>query len=151
MSDANASLRSAPSSMIRSRTGARPDKDLTAPDMIAFTVPCPPSANKYWRPLIIKGRAVIGVTNEANKYKRALKAQFANWEYFLYPKTQNLHVEMVVFLPSLRGDVHNIPKILLDALQGLVIEDDKCVTSLNIRLGGVIKDNPVVEVKIETL
>ncbi len=35
--------------------------------------------------------------------------------------------------------------------EGLVIEDDKSVTSLNIRLGGVIKDDPIVEVVIETL
>lgn len=116
--------------------------------MIRLVLPYPISANRYWRQFVIGKRVMSAPSNEATKYKRdvanlctaagVLKPLLGRVEIHvaLYPhrpldwqKRQRLHgaawddtVQCI--------DVDNANKVLLDALKGVAIEDDKWVRRL---------------------
>lgn len=113
--------------------------------MIVLTLPYPLSANRYWRPVRIGAHITIVPTKEAKAYraevgalakaagcKTAIAGRVAIGVQ-LYPhrpldfaKRQRVHgqawddtVQCI--------DLDNANKVLLDALKGVVIEDDKWV------------------------
>lgn len=91
---------------------------------IAFTVPYPPSANRYWR--VWRGHAVL--SNEARAYKRsvclALKASGVK------PLDGPLRLVLRVYRPRKAGDLSNRIKVLEDALQDAAFEDDAQIVSI---------------------
>lgn len=115
----------------------------TPPAQATLILPLPPSANAYWRPLVIQGRARMGVTNEARAYKARIKKILnKQWPYMAYGNEMRCCVGVTVVAENLRGDVHNTLKVLFDALQGLVFIDDKIITYANVSLGGIAKNGP---------
>lgn len=116
--------------------------------MITLTLPYPLSANRYWRPVPIGKHITIVPTKEAKQYRKDVAHLCAaagviqpltgrvSVEVQLYPhrpldwqKRQRLHGEAwddtVMCI-----DVDNANKVLLDALKGVAIEDDKWVRRL---------------------
>lgn len=116
--------------------------------MITLTLPYPLSANRYWRPVPIGKHITIVPTKEAKQYRKDVAHLCAaagvirpltgrvSIEVQLYPhrpldwqKRQRLHGEAwddtVMCI-----DVDNANKVLLDALKGVAIEDDKWVRRL---------------------
>lgn len=97
-------------------------------DAIAFDLPYPPSANVYWR--IARNR--VYVSKEAKRYKDAVGAILAvytdwlNWPLF----KGKVEVQVSAYVPSVRADLSNCDKVLLDALTGIVYEDDVQVHKL---------------------
>ena len=116
--------------------------------MITLTLPYPLSANRYWRPVPIGKHVTIVPTKEAKQYRKDVAALCAAAGVLkplagrvaihiaLYPhrpldwqKRQRQHgaawddtVQCI--------DVDNANKVLLDALKGVAIEDDKWVRRL---------------------
>lgn len=116
--------------------------------MITITLPYPLSANRYWRPVPIGKHITIVPTKEAKQYRKDVAALCAAAgvrtplagrvavEVRLYPhrpldwqKRMRLHGEAwddtVMCI-----DVDNANKVLLDALKGVAIDDDKWVRKL---------------------
>lgn len=116
--------------------------------MIVLTLPYPLSANRYWRPVPIGKHITIVPTKEAKEYRKQVAAACiaaniltpmegrVSISVRLYPhrpldwqKRQRLHgatwddtVQCI--------DIDNANKVLLDALKGVAIEDDKWVRRL---------------------
>lgn len=115
---------------------------------ITITLPYPISANKYWRPVIIKGHSMIVPTKEAKDFKVEIA-----WlckaagiikpidgrvvvSYQLYPqRPQDWQKRMrdngASWDDTVRCiDLDNAQKVLLDAFKGVVFEDDKWVRKI---------------------
>lgn len=116
--------------------------------MITLTLPYPLSANRYWRPVPIGKHITIVPTKEAKQYRKDVASLCAvagvrtplsgrvAVDVRLYPhrpldwqKRMRLHGEAwddtVMCI-----DVDNANKVLLDALKGVAIDDDKWVRKL---------------------
>ena len=88
-----------------------------------FTLPVPPSANRYWR--VWNNRIVV--TDEARAYKQELKYRLGNCT----PIQGEVCINFTVFRPAKRGDLDNYNKIMLDALQGIAYENDNQIVEIH--------------------
>jgi crossover junction endodeoxyribonuclease RusA len=103
------------------------------------------SSNKYWRPVTIKNHVTIVPTKEAKEYKKTVQAIAkaagitapiegrVKVEYMLYPhrpldykKRMRDHGDDWDDTVQ-RIDLDNAMKVMLDAINGVVIVDDKFV------------------------
>lgn len=96
---------------------------LTDSDVV-LQLPYPVTANKYWR--VWRGRAVK--SKEARSYQLAVGqlARVAGVPKFL----GSVRVCISVYRPQRRGDLDNCIKVVLDALKGIVFDDDDQVIEL---------------------
>ena len=90
-----------------------------------FTLPYPPSTNRYWRNY--RGRMVK--SDEARQYQQLawLLAKQAVPEPLGGPVALSLRF----YRPQRRGDLDNRIKIVLDALQGALFANDSQVTEIH--------------------
>lgn len=116
--------------------------------MIVITLPYPLSANRYWRPVPIGKHITIVPTKEAKQYRKDVAALCAaagilnpiagrvSVEVELYPhRPLDYATRMRKFGAAWDDtvmciDVDNANKVLLDALKGVAIDDDKWVRRL---------------------
>lgn len=89
---------------------------------ISLTLPIPPSANKYWK---YTGKRVI-TSPEAATYKNAVQ-MLVRRDVITGPVAVNVSV----FRPAKRGDLDNYLKVLLDALQGVLYQNDDQITEIH--------------------
>lgn len=123
--------------------------------MITLTLPYPISANRYWQTVYIgKGaqrRAISVPTSEAKAYKAAAKqaavlgcigtpiAGRVRIAVELYPQRPQDWARRARMNPTTWDDdvrcidLDNANKVLLDALKGVAIDDDKWVRELHSR------------------
>ena len=101
-----------------------------------FTLPVPPSANRYWR--IYNNRIVV--TDEARAYKQEIGLLLRR----VHALTKDVSVNFTVFRPSRRGDLDNYNKVMLDALQGLAYVNDNQIIEIH-SFRDDDKNNPRVE------
>ena len=116
--------------------------------MITLTLPYPLSANKYWRPVHIGNHITIVPTKDAKEYKTEVqwRARAAGVrtpivgrvviDVKLYPhRPLDYKKRMRDFGAAWDDsvmciDLDNANKVLLDALKGVAIEDDKWVRKI---------------------
>ena len=119
--------------------------------MIKLTLPYPVSANRYWRTKVIRmgrvARSVTYISEEAKAYKHqvalaVLAAGAAPIEgrvqitYTLHPHRPKDWVKRSKADPEFWEDsvqcldLDNAQKVLLDALKGVVMQDDKWVRKI---------------------
>lgn len=107
-----------------------------------LSLPYPPSVNRLYR--AVQGRVIK--SSEGRRY-----AQQVAWEAMKH-RTKPLEGELVVhvtaFRPQRRGDLDNVLKAALDALNGVAWHDDSQVVELHaLRLDD--KTNPRLEVSVQ--
>jgi crossover junction endodeoxyribonuclease RusA len=95
--------------------------------MTTFTLPYPPSANRYWRSF---GGHVV-VSTEAKQYKAsaALMARSSG----VIPVDGDVVLHLDVYRPRKAGDLSNRIKVLEDALIGVAYIDDAQVVEIHAR------------------
>lgn len=101
----------------------------------SFTLPWPPSANRYWRHV---GSRVI-VSKEARIYKSTLKELSLFWKFEQI--REPFDISILVYPPDNRlRDLDNLLKVTIDALNatGLFLNDAQ-ITSIFIEKLHVIK------------
>jgi len=118
--------------------------------MITLTLPYPVSANLYWRSFVPRGhqRAIVTLSDEAKAYKQSVGwlARSAGVrtplvgrvavDVQLYPQRPQDWARRARRNPQAWDDdvrcidLDNANKVLLDALKGVVIEDDRWVRRL---------------------
>jgi crossover junction endodeoxyribonuclease RusA len=106
-----------------------------------FTLPIPPSANRYWR--IWNNRIVV--TEEARAYKEEVALLLRG----AVPLVGNVVTNFTVFRPAKRGDLDNYNKVMFDALQGLAYSNDNQITQIH-SYREDDKNNPRVEFFVHT-
>lgn len=109
---------------------------------LTFTLPYPPSANRYWRN--VNGRMVVSAS--ARAYKEEV-----GW--MIRPKVKDplpgdIYVRVRIFRPRKIGDLDNTLKVLLDSLKGIVFLDDEQVVEIRANRFDD-KANPRAEVIVE--
>jgi crossover junction endodeoxyribonuclease RusA len=109
---------------------------------LTFTLPYPPSANRYWRN--VNGRMVVSAS--ARAYKEEV-----GW--MIKPKVKDplsgdVYVKVRIFRPRKSGDLDNSLKVLLDAMKGIVFVDDDQVVEIRANRFDD-KANPRAEVTLE--
>jgi crossover junction endodeoxyribonuclease RusA len=92
---------------------------------VILTLPIPPSANRYWRHV---GHKVL-VSQEAKEYKQIV-GLFAS-EIEPLKKGVNAAVSFSVYRPRKSGDLDNYTKVMLDALKGVLYDDDEQVIEIH--------------------
>lgn len=110
---------------------------------MTFTIPYPPSANRYWRTRVVKQFVVTYVSGEATKFKKAVSAQLVG----TVPMKGELTITLKFFRPRKVGDLDNRIKCCLDALNKLCYDDDSQITAIHAYRYDD-KKNPRVEVEI---
>lgn len=106
---------------------------------LKFTLPYPPSANRYWRHV---GRKVL-VSEEARLYRDEVALATRQ----LRPMAGQVRVRLDVYRPQKRGDLDNTAKVLLDSLKGIAFTDDSQIVELHMTRNDD-KDDPRVVVLI---
>lgn len=119
--------------------------------MITLTLPYPISANRLWRTRVVGKVAMTYLSPEGVAYKRevALIAKAAGVtapivgrvaiDYTLYPNRPLDYKRRMAKDPAgwddtvMCLDLDNAQKVLLDALKGVVMEDDKFVREIHAR------------------
>ncbi|MDE1138174.1 MAG: RusA family crossover junction endodeoxyribonuclease [Paraburkholderia tropica] len=115
--------------------------------MLTVTLPYPLSANKYWRPVTLNGRAMIVPTKEAKAFKAdiAWRLLDAGVRRPLAGRVQ-IHLDLYPARPKdwqarqrklgacwddnvMCIDIDNARKVLYDAFKGVLIVDDKWIWS----------------------
>ncbi len=109
-----------------------------------FTLPYPPSANRYWKNW--RGRMVISA--EARQYKKTAWFELKRQGAVLFPPKTAISLTIWIFRPQRSGDLSNRIKVVEDAMQGAICEDDAQVQELHCYRGDD-KENPRVEVEVE--
>jgi crossover junction endodeoxyribonuclease RusA len=116
-------------------------------DAITLRLPYPLSANRYWRPVKIGAHITIVPTKEAKAYREAVAWSVSRVvrkpivgrvavTVQLYPKRPQDWAARARKDPAAWDDtvmcidLDNANKVLLDALKGVAIEDDKWVRRL---------------------
>lgn len=104
--------------------------DAAAVMLASLTLPEPPAQNRYFR--IFRGRAVK--SQEARDYSTlalaAFRAQTTKEQRAALPASQPVGVVLRWFRAARRGDLDGRAKVCLDALQGLLYENDSQVERL---------------------
>lgn len=88
-----------------------------------FTLPLAPLVNRYYR----RGRNVTYLSKEGREFKKAV-AELLD----MNPTHEPVKVSITVYRKRKVGDVDGYAKACLDAMQGLVYDDDKQVTELHL-------------------
>lgn len=91
-------------------------------------LPMPPSANRYWRH--VGGR--VYVSKEARSYR-----ELVGWEGAkagLEVLTGDVSVSVIVRRQHKRGDIDNYLKVLFDAMQGVMIVNDKQIKRVDVEI-----------------
>jgi crossover junction endodeoxyribonuclease RusA len=114
-------------------------------EKITLTLPWPVSANRYWRTRVVKNIAMTYVSTEAKQYKSevawlAKKAGIrspmhgrVSISYQLFPnRPQDYATRIRKFGDAWDDtvmciDLDNAQKVMLDAMKGVVFDDDKWV------------------------
>lgn len=102
-----------------------------------LVLPYPVSANRYWRSFVPKGhqRAIVTVSDEAKAWKSEC-GWLAKASGIRQPT--RLPVELAIVLVPKNGicmDLDNCLKVSIDALKGIVYEDDKQVRRITAEYG----------------
>lgn len=111
-----------------------------------LVLPYPPSANRYWRSIIIKGSVRVVVSSEAKAFKKAVSAALVG----LSPVAGPVSLTMTFYRPRKRGDLDNLLKVTLDSMKGIAFHDDSQVERIE-ATRKEDKENPRVEIALRQL
>ena len=92
-------------------------------------LPEPPSANTYWRHVVIRGKATVLLSTEARAY-RATVATLCTIEG-VRPFAGEVIVHLTWSRKRRAGDLDNRIKQVLDALRGFAYTDDAQVVEIH--------------------
>jgi len=110
---------------------------------VAFTLPYPPSGNRVTR----RGKFHQYESPEAKAYKTGVALLLKSLKVTKFDAQTKIAVTVYIYRPRASGDLDNRLKALLDALNGLVWEDDRQVVEIH-AYRAEDKANPRAEVVV---
>jgi crossover junction endodeoxyribonuclease RusA len=111
-----------------------------------WTLPYPPSANNYWRSIVVHGRGRVVVSKQAKDFKKAVSAALAG----ISPVSGPVALTATFYRPRKRGDLDNLLKVTCDALKGIAYHDDEQICQIT-AYRKEDKENPRVELSVQQL
>jgi crossover junction endodeoxyribonuclease RusA len=110
-----------------------------------LVLPYPPSVNRMYRMVVIKGQGRMLISGEGRKYKHAAERIAA--ASGITPFAGRLYVVVDLYRPRQAGDIDNSFKALLDSITGVGWEDDSQIKGI-CAIQHEDKDNPRAVVRI---
>ena len=110
---------------------------------MTYTLPEPPSANRWWRRF---GTRMV-LSSEARFYKAKVKAMLHGKAK---PLKGDVSLTMAWYRGRKSGDLDKREGILIDALQGVLYDNDKQITVIH-AYRYEDKDNPRMEVSVSNV
>lgn len=108
-------------------------------------LPWPLSVNAIWRSVAVGGRAPRNIKSRAYREWRERAVSVVSGVWRAEPYAGPVSVTLRLYAPSRRSyDIDNKVKGVLDALQGVVLEDDDQVDRLLVLRGDVVKGGAAV-------
>jgi crossover junction endodeoxyribonuclease RusA len=120
------------------------------PLLVDFTLPWPPSVNRYWRTTSRRGRPIVLRSDEAVAYHHEA-AEMLRRQGIRHPRYASPLIAVLVFFPPVprKRDLDNVLKATFDTLQKAeVIVNDSQIRSLVAHFGPVTPDFPRVHVSL---
>jgi len=115
----------------------------------AFSLPLPPSLNRAYRNVVINGCGRVLISKDGREYKADVAKRLRGIESL---GDARLKVSYTYFFQNRRkSDIANREKLLSDAMEGIVFDNDEQIDCMIQNRGGVDKEHPRVEVSIEIL
>lgn len=111
--------------------------------MTRLVLPYPPTVNKYWRHVVIRGQPRVLISREG----RAYKDRVASLCVGVLPASGPIKVQAHIYRPRKIGDIDNVSKGLLDSLKGIAFHDDSQIVELHL-IRHDDKARPRVEITI---
>ena len=105
-------------------------------------LPLPPTVNLYWRHILHKGKPKTLISAEGRRYKELARLAARAHKPVLYHGP--IAISGVVHMARNGCDLDNRVKPMLDALHGIVFQDDVQVAHLDL-IRAVDRENPRVE------
>jgi crossover junction endodeoxyribonuclease RusA len=115
---------------------------------LTLTLPVPPSANTYWRSVIVGGRLRVLVSAKGKAFKHLCHLLAIGQRATVLEG--DVAVTGTVYFDSRRRDLDNALKPLLDALAGACYTNDRQVAEIHVRRE-IDRDNPRCEVQVTAL
>lgn len=106
---------------------------------LRFTLPVPPSVNRYRIPV----RSRIVLSDEGRAFKRAVREHAA----LVSMLEGHVALHIVIYFPNRRSDLDNALKVLLDSLQGVAYQNDAQVVTIR-AFKGLSRERPRAEVTV---
>lgn len=115
---------------------------------MTLTLPLPPSANHYWRSIVVKNRVRVLVSKDGRAFRKhcALVAM----AHRVNRLDGEVEVTGTVYMARRGCDLDNRVKPLLDALKGVCWNDDVQVAAIRFTRD-LDRDNPRVELTITAI
>ena len=118
------------------------------PTSAEVTLPYPPSVNRIWRNIMVKGRSRTVLSKRGRKFRE--DAIICAKSVGLRPILSAIEVTLRIYRPRKSGDLDNAAKAVLDSLKGIAFIDDAQVIELHM-FRHDDKANPRVEVMIHAV
>lgn len=114
-----------------------------------ITLPLPPSLNAAYRSVTIRGYGRVLLSKVGRRYKEdvmlALQGSGSLGD-------ARLAVHYTYYFKDRRkNDLANREKLLSDALEGILFDNDNQIDLMVLERGGIDKDNPRVEIEIREI
>ncbi len=101
---------------------------------VTIRLPEPPSANAYWRSVVIKGQVRVLLSAAGRQYKQDVTAAWLQRpakDRRAFDPSQPLSVSLAWHRGRRSGDLDNRIKSAMDALKGLVFVDDDQIAEIH--------------------
>ena len=115
--------------------------------VLSFSLPVPPSSNRYWRIVGAKGRTFLARSKEAMAWLAIAKLLAQKQGATVL--TGDLRVTVTWYRARKSGDVDNRAKVLLDALQGICYANDGQVKTFTITREDTDRGHPRLDVVVQ--
>ena len=111
-----------------------------------LTLPLPPSLNAAYRSVTIRGHGRVLLSKDGRAYKEDVKKLLMGLESF---GSARLVVAYTYYFKDKRkNDLANREKLLSDALEGMLFDNDNQIDRMTLIRGGIDKANPRVEIEV---
>lgn len=134
-------------------SAAKPIAGAVGGGPLRLVLPYPPSANRIWRSIVIRGAVRVLISREGHEYRRDVKSALGGRTQAAGAcLTGPVAVQIAAYPPDRRRrDLDNILKAALDALTHAgVWADDSLIAALRVERMGV-SDRPRLEVIVEPM
>jgi crossover junction endodeoxyribonuclease RusA len=114
--------------------------------VIRLTLPLPPSLNAAYRSVVINGSGRVLLSRVGRRYKEDVKKLLMGRKSL---GAARLAVHYTYWFKDKRkNDISNREKLLSDALEGMLFDNDCQIDVMLLERGGIDKMNPRVEVEL---
>jgi len=114
--------------------------------MIVFSLPFPVSLNQAYRAVNRGKHATVLISKKGRDYKKLVANLMGNRYQII---TDDICMEIHAYEPDRRRrDCDNFPKLIQDALTGIVYKDDCQIKRLIVEKKGLNKEEPHVKIYI---